>query len=575
MGRIINRRTYLVEKGIVEEPFGKVNVEIDNERELTLLEAVCQIIEVVSDSNYDPSIYDQAARPIEYIRDVLGLTAKQAIVYAIAMDSYYDDMLSVRDIARYLSISPLKGMTFGEDLEELCKRKFLIENFKENMTDRTYKVTAEAIVSLQHNCAICVQKTSVNSSEDWFNTLNQYIVDRTFNNMDYDSFCRHVESHIEQNKTLPMIKKYLAKEKFLQREEKMLFWWICNMVVFDGVETIIPENFRRLYANISTYRAQRKSLAMGVNGLIEHGLVRRAESNECNIKDCYELTPWVNKEVLEEFDLAVETQSSSNIIEFTSITPKQLYYNEKELKAIDELTSLLEPTRFSEVCGELQKQGFRKGFACLFHGSPGTGKTETVLQLARITGRNVIKVDVSDIKSKWVGESEKNIKAIFSQYHKLVKESEVAPILLFNEADAIIGKRFENVTRSVDKMENSMQNIILEELENLEGILIATTNLTSNLDSAFERRFIYKLEFEKPSVKVKSLIWQSMISELSTEEARKLAYKYDFSGGQIENVARKSIVSKILSGKEISLNTLISHCDSELIDKQVSRRVGF
>ena len=224
---------------------------------------------------------------------------------------------------------------------------------------------------------------------------------------------------------------------------------------------------------------------------------------------------------------------------------------------------------------ELVKQGFRSGFACLFHGAPGTGKTETVLQLARATGRNLMQVNISDIKSMWVGESEKNIKSIFTRYRKLVAESDKEPILFFNEADAIIGKRLENVQRSVDKMENSIQNIILEEIEKLDGILIATTNLTCNMDKAFERRFLYKIEFEKPSLEAKCSIWQSMIADLSADDALTLASKYEFSGGQIENIARKSIVDKILTGEQLLLETLIAYCDSEQLCGNSRRRIGF
>jgi SpoVK/Ycf46/Vps4 family AAA+-type ATPase len=174
-----------------------------------------------------------------------------------------------------------------------------------------------------------------------------------------------------------------------------------------------------------------------------------------------------------------------------------------------------------------------------------------------------MQVNISEVKSMWVGESEKNVKQIFTRYRKLVEESSVAPILLFNEADAIIGKRLRNVSRSVDKMENAIQNIILEEIEKLDGILIATTNLTSNIDKAFERRFIYKIEFDKPSREAKCAIWQSMIEGLTADDATALASKYDFSGGQIENVARKSVVDRILSGEELSLDALCRHCDSE------------
>ena len=135
----------------------------------------------------------------------------------------------------------------------------------------------------------------------------------------------------------------------------------------------------------------------------------------------------------------------------------------------------------------------RKGFACLFYGAPGTGKTETVLQLARKTGRALMQVNISTIKDKYVGESEKNIKNLFDRYRQLVESEPIAPILFFNEADAIFNKRSENTERADDKMENARQNIFLQGMETLEGILIATTNLTSNLDSAFERRFIYKV----------------------------------------------------------------------------------
>ena len=106
-----------------------------------------------------------------------------------------------------------------------------------------------------------------------------------------------------------------------------------------------------------------------------------------------------------------------------------------------------------------------------------------------------MQVDIAGLRDKWVGESEKNIKEVFNNYRYICRHSEVMPILFFNEADAIINKRVKNVERSVDKMDNAMQNIILQELEDLEGILIATTNLTSNLDPAFERRFLSRWSF--------------------------------------------------------------------------------
>ena len=467
-------------------------------------------------------------------------------------------------------------MTFRADLEELCRRNYLVENFDEDATDKSYSVTKEAIASLQQDCAISDRNSSVESAEDWFSALDKIISARCNRRIDYETLCMRVEDLVKHNDKLPMIKRWKSKERRLSTEEKMLFFWVCSMVVCSGYEVMVPDNFRKLYGELAVYRTQRKTLALGTNGLIKNGLLRIARSGEQRAKDSYELTPWVVNVMLSELELETATSSTQDIIDHASITAKQLYYNKKEKVAIDQLAALLQPARFEEVRNELVNQGFRKGFACLFHGAPGTGKTETVLQLARATGRNLMQVNISDIKSMWVGESEKNIKAIFTRYRRLVDESEVAPILLFNEADAIIGKRLENVQRSVDKMENSMQNIILEEIEKLDGILIATTNLTCNMDPAFERRFLYKIEFEKPTVEIKSAIWQTMLAGLSNEDAAILASKYDFSGGQIENIARKSVVSKIITGEDFTLNTLIGHCDTEILGNNKTRnRIGY
>jgi SpoVK/Ycf46/Vps4 family AAA+-type ATPase len=186
-------------------------------------------------------------------------------------------------------------------------------------------------------------------------------------------------------------------------------------------------------------------------------------------------------------------------------------------------------------------------------------------------------VDVTQIKSCWVGESEQNIKGLFDRYRALVKKNDVAPILLFNEADAVLGIRQEGAQRADDKMENSIQNIILQEMETLDGIMIATTNLEENFDPAFERRFLYKIKFEKPDTTVRQKIWQQMIPELTDDNARQLASTFDFSGGQIENIARKHNINMVLYGEQENLlDTLMEYGTSEKISSnRIYNRIGF
>jgi SpoVK/Ycf46/Vps4 family AAA+-type ATPase len=219
----------------------------------------------------------------------------------------------------------------------------------------------------------------------------------------------------------------------------------------------------------------------------------------------------------------------------------------------------------------------RTGFACLFWGSPGTGKTETSYQIARLTGRDIMSVDIANTKSKWFGDSEKLIKSIFDKYRACVKNCETMPILLFNEADAIFGKRrhLDEKHNGPAQTENAIQNIILHEIENLNGILIATTNLTGNFDAAFERRFLYKIEFEKPEIEARKAIWHSMIPCLSVEDASILASRFDFSGGQIENIARKSTVHHILDGGNPALEDIINFCNEESYVTKSIKRIGF
>jgi SpoVK/Ycf46/Vps4 family AAA+-type ATPase len=116
----------------------------------------------------------------------------------------------------------------------------------------------------------------------------------------------------------------------------------------------------------------------------------------------------------------------------------------------------------------------------------------------------------------------------------------------------------------------------LEEIENFEGILIATTNLANNMDNAFERRFLFKVEFKKPSVSVKSQIWKSKLPHMSDDDCKFLASHFDFSGGQIDNIVRKKEIYEIVYGKESDFQTLIQFCREESLSNQFSvTQIGF
>jgi ATP-dependent 26S proteasome regulatory subunit len=259
-----------------------------------------------------------------------------------------------------------------------------------------------------------------------------------------------------------------------------------------------------------------------------------------------------------------------------SIKRKHLYYNPREFRQILELTAILRQESFKKVQKHLSGNDMRKGFCCLFYGPPGTGKTESSYQIALETGRNIMAIDISDIQSMYPGESQKNIRSIFEKYRFLSEKSKEIPILLLNEADAIISKRtLIGHNPALEKDDNAMQNVLLQEMEDFDGILIATTNLTENFDKAFDRRFLYKIGFSMPDTNARTDIWQSIIPNLTEQEAHELAIKYKFSGGQIENIARKRIVESVLSGDNPSIERLKCYCQEEILSIENDKKIGF
>ncbi len=201
-----------------------------------------------------------------------------------------------------------------------------------------------------------------------------------------------------------------------------------------------------------------------------------------------------------------------------------------------------------EVFAKLKAWGLRdkrKGIDAriIFYGHPGTGKTMTAMSLAKTLKRPVLSFDCSKILSMYVGESEKNVRKIFDDFKSLSKKAKVDPILLLNEADQFLSGRTEGAGSSADKMHNQMQNIFLEQIEQFEGILIATTNLLDNLDKAFSRRFNYKIEFKKPDREQRKRLWHFMLPEAADyEEGFDVAElsKHEVTGGQINLIIRNT-----------------------------------
>lgn len=194
----------------------------------------------------------------------------------------------------------------------------------------------------------------------------------------------------------------------------------------------------------------------------------------------------------------------------------------------------------------------KPGFRALFYGPPGTGKTLTAKLLGKFSGKDVYRIDLSLVVSKYIGETEKNLAKIFDiAEHKNW-------ILFFDEADSLFGKR-TTAQSSNDRHANQQTGYLLQRIEDYQGVVILATNLKDNIDAAFTRRFQSIIHFKMPGVNERLLIWQKAFSgKLRCEEAvdfQVLAENYEMAGGAIINVLRSCALSTVRRDSEIVLKS--------------------
>jgi hypothetical protein len=190
-----------------------------------------------------------------------------------------------------------------------------------------------------------------------------------------------------------------------------------------------------------------------------------------------------------------------------------------------------------------------RGITALFQGSPGTGKTMVAGVIARDLGLELYRVDVSRITSKWIGETEKNLGALFDA----AEEGQV--MLLFDEADSLFAKRTE-VKSSVDRYANMEVNYLLQRLDSFEGIAILTTNFGNSIDSAFKRRLTYRVTFPFPDEEMREQLWRTLIPAQVPVSGNlnfaSLAQRFRLSGGYIRNAALRAAFLAVEEGSPLT-----------------------
>ncbi|MCL2804969.1 MAG: ATP-binding protein [Treponema sp.] len=553
-----------------------------NNKKVEFLAHIRKIGEITRQSGgLNDLFYEFADSHLEFLCEHIKINKPAAAVFSAMVNMFSGQDITINNLAHYLKLECIDVIMLMDELEEL-EEKELIQIIHEDPDPFScsndviiFKLPLRTIEALRKgSCYDLLNKKNL-TIEAFFTQIEYFCEERVQRRMNYKNAKTKMLNLLNDNNHLDFVQKVFNLN--LQDDDILVLLRFFHYTINVDEPDMTLRHLGALYEHSSHFADVKRQLKNGSYILLKKEVIENSCGDGFCETDSFRLTDKVREDFLGDMNALVSEMPVKGLKQSDSITEKALFYPVKTQRAIDELVSLLKPDNFPAVQQRLSGKGMRTGFACLFSGGPGTGKTETANQIARMCGRDIMQIDISNTKSKWFGDSEKLIKSLFDKYRAAVKKLPVTPILLFNEADAVFSKRrlLENDYSGPAQTENAIQNIILQEIENLNGIMIATTNLSTNMDAAFERRFLYKIEFEKPEIITRKSIWLSMMPDLREEDAHSLALRYDFSGGQIENIARKVSVYHVLSGNGPSLEEMIRFCDEEVIYKNGAKQIGF
>ena len=510
------------------------------------------------------------------LNEYFNTTENQTWILCFSIYQHFsnNDQIFPSEYADFLSVNVLRVAAMYSDFVALRQKGLL--DFTDSKS--TFSVTREVIKKVLNNEVISHNMKKETSYLDFVAKASNLYENNKFTDNTVDDLVCQLKDYEESNETIPFVIR--CKESICDCKTRFMFYDICNDSL-SGMPSCLCSTIDDIYEDSERFRIARQFFDEK-HILMQKGLVEFTEKGNM-IDSKITLTEEGKKFFLDDdYELYSAKIDDKKLKKPEDIRAKKLFYSEENQKQINDLRQSLTQSKFSQIQKKLSDKGLPCGIAVLLHGAPGSGKTETVYQLAKKTGRSIMQVEISDTKSAWFGESEKKIKQVFTNYKELCNKMKKlkcgrTPILLFNECDAVFSKRKDISYSNTAQTENSIQNIILEEMENLEGILIATTNLTDNLDPAFERRFLFKIKFENPTVEAKKAIWKNKLPWLSSENTRQLAVTYNLSGGEIDNIVRKAEMKEIISGKRPAFSDIVEMCRVEKLDAAAGtfRRVGF
>lgn len=532
---------------------------------MNLADHIERIAKEAEESHLDASKMKVLSPHLKKLADVLKCSREQAFMFALIFyQSLERGSVDFGDLARHIDIPVMRLLKYKADIDQLVKNRLVRQENRNTFSQKpnlSFYIPRNVIDGTLKN-RLTLRSDKINDNFDFVVRVAEMMQLTREDSGSFETLKEDFQDLCHENSHLNIAQKLIGSN-IIEYEILILVFAVYKLM--NGEEDVLlSEACEFLESNKSFQLSVRRTFLNGNNAVIKRGFIEMKNGmfrndSELNVTDSG--LQFLMGEESEKF--MIRSERNKRELSTESIPPVTLFYNDEESRQLKTLEGLLDAAKFSEMSKRMRDMKMKAGFTVLLYGNPGTGKTESVYQLARLTGRSIIPIEISQTKSMWFGESEKLIRDVFQSYKKLNESSRTCPILLFNEADGIFGKRTTHMDSAVSQTLNAMQNIILQEMEDFEGIMMATTNLTDNLDKAFDRRFLYKIKFENPTFDTRMEIMRDKFPFLKLESVRQLCEHFSLTGGQMANIAKKCSIHELLNGQLPELDEISAFCRDE------------
>ncbi len=551
----------------------------------TLLQSITKLHNNHSNLYKEESTIEEYNNELKIVCDFFDVEPKTGVLLSVIIcDQLIGEVRYIHKVFKNIGFSSLEIISLNNQIKDLVKLSWLKQSNKTFPYAKEIKSNQTEYIISQHilNAVLFFDKELIENERpldftDGLIKLRNYMKHLVDSNLYEDEMYDGVQQFLWDFKENTFLKEITESQELLV-EEKLILFWLSSEYIFDreefdldavcdflGFENNFIYNFKQRIKNDKSTLFNTNYLSFVNPELADFSSITYGDKMlDLLTKTCVKVE---QKKIKHKFCQLIQPDD----IEF-----KNLYFNTKQQQEITKIIDMLSPENYKKMCENFKSHKMKEALSLLFYGLSGTGKTELVRQIAKKHNRILLMVDIASIKSMWVGESEKNIRRVFREYAEALKICDLAPILFFNEADAILNKR-RKIESSSDQMLNSMQNILLQYLEDFEGIFMATTNYINNLDDAFDRRIFYKKAFELPDENTRFQILQDLFPEWPSDWIKDIASDFELSGSQIQNIKRKLLVDSILfdidySNKEL----LVNYIEEELGFRKKNRtEIGF